>query len=300
MQTIYLDHNTNHYFVAGFPEGWDETAERAGVRQVLDSEGNLRFASSLWNVVEISRENYERMEAVARFVDACNPMWLVERRNIQKQEVKNFVYEMIRGRPRRAEPVRPFREHLSEVLHIVDPQEIPRLGENALSLARELARQPLVQQPLRRVEMMTPEALRTLQRARSDGTLTREIEEETIRQWIGLSLPVEDLDGRTFNLLEQVENMEQCARRYGELLDRCPAMKAENILERYRTENPGRNPERQDAIDLQHMVPALAYCDAVVTNDGYLRQQCERYAGETGANIVVAARLSHAVERLST
>jgi hypothetical protein len=62
----------------------------------------------------------------------------------------------------------------------------------------------------------------------------------------------------------------------------CLAMAVEHFLCEARTRDPGRKPEEADAIDLQHGVLALSYCDAFVTED--------RYASAT---LVTQSRGSH-------
>ena len=54
----------------------------------------------------------------------------------------------------------------------------------------------------------------------------------------------------------------------------CPAMGVEHFVCEARTRDPNRQPTESDAIDLQHTVLGLSYCDALVT---------ERYAYSTAA-----------------
>jgi hypothetical protein len=62
---------------------------------------------------------------------------------------------------------------------------------------------------------------------------------------------------------------------YGE----CPAMGVEHFVCEARTRDPNRQPTESDAIDLQHTVLGLSYCDALVT---------ERYACSTAAYAIKA------------
>jgi hypothetical protein len=49
----------------------------------------------------------------------------------------------------------------------------------------------------------------------------------------------------------------------------CPAMAVEHYLCEARTRDPSRVPEEADAIDLQHGVLGLSYCNSFVTGDRY-------------------------------
>ena len=54
-----------------------------------------------------------------------------------------------------------------------------------------------------------------------------------------------------------------------ELLVACPAIATEDLLTRFRIRDPNRVPETSDAVDLQHLIAPLAYCDVIVTTDRY-------------------------------
>lgn len=284
----------------GFPRDWNTYAEKAALAKVLGSKAAVRISFSLWNIVESSREYPQNAEALGRFLDEQAPTWMHDRRVIQKAEVRNFVYSNVLGKADKTSAVPVFANNLSEIAHLLMPRELPRIGENAQLLCKELTTvNDKAYSTLREAEVAVPDALRTLAKAKKEGKLTREIQQQTLLEWIGLSIPERNPDGRPFRMEERSKLLDQCVRRNGELLHACPSMLAEDLMEGYRTEDTLRNPKASDAIDLQHVVPALAYCDAIVTNDGYLKHHCERYSNEAKRNIVVARSLSDAVSALS-
>src|SRR3990172_12644871 len=129
MKTIYVDHNIVHYFVAGFPVGQDEARERNALGWIQADPDQRRIVFSLWNIIEASRETPEaRVHALARFMEECNPLWAVDRRNIQHLEVKNYVYAEVLGHPEVAPTISVIKNSLSEVLDILHPKAVPIVG----------------------------------------------------------------------------------------------------------------------------------------------------------------------------
>lgn len=298
MKTIYIDHNVAHYFVIGFPAGWNSHREKEALAQVHASKGAVRISFSAWNIVESAREYPKNAEALGQFLDAQSPIWMHDRRVIQRAEVRNFVYAEILGKANKTHDVPIFAENLSQVFHDLMPREIAKIGETAISICKELARNPKASATLSETEQAVPDALRTLAKAKSEGKLSKEIREQTNREWLAISIPERDPDDRPFKPEERQEVLNRAVAQLDGLLLKCPAMRAEELMEGYRTDDAIRNPKRSDAVDLQHAVPALAYCDAIITNDGYLNGQCHRYVKEAGRDIIVARSLVETVERL--
>jgi hypothetical protein len=154
------------------------------------------------------------------------------------------------------------------------------------------------QNEIRRIEAQTPEVLKTLQIARNKGHLTAELNAQIIEGWLSASMPHAGPDG--LPLAQEIIQLflAYCVKRYNEVLRECPCLQSEHFLSNYRTAIATRNPQKQDAIDLMHMAPALAYCDAAVSNDGFLCNQAGRYAKDSGRPVVVGRLLSHVIDHL--
>jgi len=105
-QKLYIDHS-----VVSRPEWWPE------VRQAVSS-GEVRIALSLWNLFEIgAASDQAQQEERLAFLESLNPLWLVERRGIQRQEVRRFLWR------------RRFERMSEELGRVVNSRpEIPRFG----------------------------------------------------------------------------------------------------------------------------------------------------------------------------
>jgi len=300
MKTIYVDHNIVHYFVAGFPPGWNEARERNALDWIQTDSDQRRIVFSLWNIIEASREEPEaRVQALARFMEECNPLWAVERRNIQHLEVKNYVYAEVLGHPEVAPPISVIKNYLSEVLDILSRQAVPIVAVTVDRLATSFYRNRRFRDDIQATMEQVPEALRGLQEARRNGMLTREIQEETLRRWFAPCIPNVGPEGQPIDMVRYVEVLEVCVRKYIKLLAHCPCMQAEMLFEDYRTGDSGRNPQPQDGPDLMHAVVAVSYCDAFVTNDGYVYDQAQRYRRDASRPLIVTRTLCDAVTALA-
>jgi hypothetical protein len=102
MATIYLDHS-----IITHPASWKP------VEDVLTS-GKAQLVLSLWNLFEIgSASDKAQQDQRLAFLMKFNPLWILERIQIQRHEVRAFLWkEKLRIEP---EPVEAFRRHLSEV-----------------------------------------------------------------------------------------------------------------------------------------------------------------------------------------
>jgi len=301
MKTIYVDHNIVHYFVAGFPLGQDVARERNALDWIQADPDQRRIVFSFWNIIEASQEAPEaRVHALARFMQECNPLWVADRRNIQRLEVKNYVYAEILGHPEVAPTISVIKNSLSEILDILRPQTVPIVGVTVDRLATSFYRNRGLRDQTRATMEQATQALRGLQEARQNGTLTPEIDEETLRRWLKPCIPNVGPEGQPIeDIVRFVEVLEICVRQYKDLLAHCPCMQAEILFEDYRTGDSRRNPRPQDGPDLMHAVVAVSYCDAFVTNDGYVHDQAQRYRRDTSRPLIVTRTLCDAVAALA-
>jgi hypothetical protein len=118
------------------------------------------------------------------------------------------------------------------------------------------------------------------------------------KEWVSLSIPDRTPEGKQLTLEEREDILSFCVDHYAELLRECPCLQSEDVLAQYRIEDIGRKPEPADAIDIMHMAPALAYCNAAVTHDGYVADQGRRYMREHGKRAFVGRLLSEVVNEV--
>lgn len=300
MKTVYLDHNIVHYYVMGFPPNVDETIERRVLAEIDSKRDEIRIVFSTWNLIESSRKRpWDDACRLAQFIQDRIPYWIHDRRILQCDELRAFIFSQFfpnAGFDRfRVNAIRPT---FSQMMHEWMPQFPALPNEQPIRFIRYLFDHQNEQSEIRRIETQTPEVLTTLQRARKDGHLTAGLNDQVIEGWLSHSMPHAGPDG--LPLAQEIIQLflAYCVNRYDEVLRECPCLQSEHLLADYRSEVATRNPQKQDAIDLMHMAPALAYCDAVVTNDGYLCSQGKRYARDSGRPVIVGRLLSHVTDHL--
>jgi hypothetical protein len=234
---------------------------------LLIKDPNCRIVFSGWNIVEISkRRNMGGAISLARFVDKLNPLYILDRRNIQKAEIKKFVFQEIFKENFEFQAIRQF---LSEVFYELGITQVPLMASTEKTV-KAWMNNPGCMSEINEVENGTPMILRDLQEKLSAGLYTREKQEEVkVRSLKGL-LPDTVPNGEMISNSEKELILERCLVSFKKILKTCPAFSVEWFSFDFRTGNPKRNPQRQDAIDLQHLVPALSYCDYFISNDGYV------------------------------
>ena len=293
MKTIYLDHNIARYFVRGFPNATDKDDECAARKECVGRSPRIRFALSFWNMFEAAchSDTAELANAYADLWMELHPLYLPLHSQIAREELSRCVFAEL-GLADHLAPVRVFYENLSEVLAASRVDGI-LVGITLRDMILHLARNKKLQKTIRSQEQVIPPAMATLQEARQDGrardpNLVREMH----RAWLRGLMPERKPDGAPIAPKERREVLEALATDPERVYRRCPTLRAESVLTDVRARFACRDPERQDAIDLMHAVPALAYCDALVTNDGHLRQCAQQTAKQLGRRLVVARRLS--------
>jgi hypothetical protein len=120
---------------------------------------------------------------------------------------------------------------------------------------------------------------------------------QVIRDWFLTLLPERGPDSRWISLDLRGELADELSRSPEEVFRQCPAIFAEDVMAEIRAMAGGRKARPQDAFDLMHIIPALAYCDAFVSNDGPLIQQARQACARTNRSVVIATTLSEALSK---
>jgi hypothetical protein len=254
MATLYLDHS-----IVTHPSSW------GAVDDVL-TRGKAQLALSLWNLFEIgSASDRAQQDQRLAFLAKFDPLWILERIAIQRQEVRAFLWQEKFGWA--PEPAEVFKRNLSEVeAHLVGFQTrigvTPRQwidGTNFKNFdpSKELA----------------PTALRQLQTFGEKKVAQRQ--DEIFRRWIQALLPTLCPDQTGFSKSEIEDMSKFCEDNQTAFYAACPAMAVENAMTRARTAAATRNPQKSDGIDLMHAVVAVAYCDHFVVRDRFVFRCCE-------------------------
>ncbi len=248
MRTLYIDHS-----IVTHEPSW------RGVSQAVGS-GKVRLVLSVWNLVEIgSATDGAQREHRLTFLEGLAPLWVVERRAIQRQEVERFLWQHKFGSaPRDLIAITP----LLSVVDLFFAGAQTRIGLTARQFIRETDFTSL--RPLKR---LSPDALRTLQGA--DRRTLRRKEKEMFEAWILPSIPDRALDCRALTVSQKADLVAFCWRHKKKLFAECRCLAVEDALTTARTSNAMRKPTDSDGPELQHAAVALAYCDIFYSRDGY-------------------------------
>ena len=230
--------------------------------------GKVRLALSVWNLVEIgSATDRKQQDRRLAFLEQHHPLWIVERVAVQRQEVERFLWQGRFGvAPQALCVVTP---HLSVVDSYLSGTQTrigltPRGWIDGVDFKR-----------VAKLKELAPDALKRLQAV--DRKTFRTRQDEVFRAWIKALIPKLDPDGKPFTVTQQAELLAWCEAHQDAFFDACPSVAVEDALTAARTDDPRRNPQRSDGIDLMHTVIALAYCDYFLVRDRFTRR-CATYA----------------------
>jgi hypothetical protein len=252
-RTIYIDHSVVSR------EAWWPSLNRA-----LEP-GDLRLVLSLWNLFEIgAAKDKSQQRRRLNFLQQFNPMWAVERRAIQKQEVKRFLWsQRFATEPEELVAITPA---LSVVDYFLSGTSM-RIGLTAEQFISETDYGKL--NPLK---LLSPEAQATMKAA--DPAALKEKDREIFTGWVGQSIPVWGPSGKLLTEIARSELAEYCFQNRPQFLASCPSMAVEDAVTTDRTADQKRQPQDSDGPDLQHAAVAMAYCDIFLTGDGYQARTC--------------------------
>jgi hypothetical protein len=282
-KTVYLEHSA-----VVDESGWEH------LMALLGPGRSARAVVSDWNLIEIaSDQDRTRATRRAKLLDSLQPLWMVEYLVVQRQEVRNFVFERFFGAGGEAPEV--LTPHLSVMLshHLgkhtpigtTAEEHVLRLNQDRKSLDQFDAEKGKIVQALLTLQRHTP----SVKRSRED-----EVFLATIRGRIPDRAP----DGRPLTVVEKDRLADFCLQHREEFFRECPAMTVEDALYQVRSRDPARVPKVQDAIDYLHSVMGLSYCDYFLTRDGHLAQMAQQAAKLLSGGSV--ARVCRTVKALAS
>ena len=254
MKTIYIDHN-----ILACEKNWPELS------RLFSQNTDLRLAISDWNLLEIIC-TCDKPQAIRRaeLIDSLNPLWIMDRLFIQQHEVKQFIW--LNYFNYQAESFCVFTEYLSVLLSHYLGADAP-LGCTAKKWVENIhGNMPL--KDIYSSKNETVRALKTLQN--TDTKKKKDSNADVFRTLVFSKVPDRYQENRPIIISEKEKIVKYCYDNKDKFYLDCPAMAVEDKLCDIRTQDHNRKPKESDAVDLQHSVLALAYCDAFITGDGYI------------------------------
>src|ERR1700687_504108 len=289
MHTIYLDQNLLHYFSFGFPKSYDLRKEHSALVYVGRNPAKVRLVFSDWHLVEtVSRRTWSQIQIALRVLGTMNPLWILPHNVIKQRELAAFIWA----------DLEPLPAKQSVLVHRLEELPGGAPGFTVARFVRHLAQTPAARNRFSREAISGTLALASVQgHSQRQGKL-RAMDTLINKGWLrgylprytpaGVLLGEGELDRRLGNVME----------RWTDLLRECPALAAEHYLSEIRKDAGKRKLKSSDLLDLHHAAPAVSYCDAFVTADGFSRECAEQYVKRAAAPIHVSFSLAAAVTAL--
>jgi hypothetical protein len=305
MTKIYLDHNIVHYFVRGFPKSYQDAgvAEEAALALALRKHQALRFVVSAWNVIEAASEcvpgapRVELADRYADFYERLKPLHIPAHDVVEREEMKRCVYREL-GFATSASDVPVFNEHLTQVLALTGIE--PLLGYDLRKDLRYLARKPERRKIFEEAKQTTLKARQDLLKAKEQGRdKDPQIQKQILRTWFAGLIPLRGPDDRVLPSADRKRVLDSFTESPERVFEYSPAIRMEEALTDIRANMGSRKPQLQDGMDLMHAIVPLAYFDVFVSNDGNLLEGAKRALKLTGRSVIIADRMSEALDRLS-
>jgi hypothetical protein len=236
--------------------------------------GRVRLAVSLWNLVEIGgatdRAQQDRRLA---FLDRQNPVWIVERVDVQHQEVQRFLWR--HHFKVTAADISVFVPHLS-IVDAIRSRSRPRVGITPRAWIDGIDFKNIEEK-----KKPSPDALNRLQAI--DAKTFKRRHGEIFKPWIRPLIPAVDPSGKLLSAAARTELLDHCAANQEAFMAECPSLAVEDALTAARTADRKRKPKTSDGIDMMHTVVALSYCDHFLVRDKFARTCCARVKQALGA-----------------
>lgn len=292
MKPIYLDHN----YVRGFPPDVDTPAERAALLKCLSSESEARFVLTDWHLVEAARECAHATDPLdegrryADFFESLNPVFLEGHLALEKSEMAALAYEKW-GLPATRKSDWMFASEFSQVALSHVPEML--VGFDLRIYLRHLIKSEPSRAEFHQAVGIATSGQQIVIDAYNDGRYEDAATQREIdRQWFLSLLPERDPEKRWIALDRRQQLAAALSDAPEEVFRACPTALAETVMTSIRATSGGRKPRPQDAFDLMHIVPALAYCGVFVSNDGPLRKHAAEACKRTGRYLAIAPTLS--------
>lgn len=228
------------------------------LRAVTDAE--ITIVLSAWHWVETARQtNIERAAALADFMDELRPVWLRDRRYLEKVEVESgfFSFVGVAYTPTPAMICRP--ELLSEMNRVQLSQET---APSSRAFVEGWIKKPELMEPILISCQKNVKAVMGLREAIDAGKLTAAHRKEGDRLLIQGFLPTETPNGITVGSETRASYLETAS------LQHFPTLAIEAQIAEHVWASEGQT-GWNSMIDRFHLISALPYVDVIVSDDRY-------------------------------
>ncbi len=260
MKTVYIEHS---YLVN--ENNWDK------IGAFFSGHPDFEFIASDWTVIEISQAtDKEQAHRRVDFIESLNPKWLLIKTEIQKFEVKSFLYRYLYCS---MAPYSVFTDQFHKAVAVSIGRK-PDEGCKLWNFVEAYIDDPDILAPIKAQKEIYLQCFGKLASMKKKDIQKKD--KEIIGHWIKDVLPDTKPNGCSLNDVDKQQAIALCLSNVPKFLEECPYFNFENTLFDIRFQDKERKSQESDVIDLEHACCAVPYCDFVVTGDRYLKSISDR------------------------
>lgn len=237
--------------------GKESSAYQVRLRELISAK-ELILVISAWHWVEMARgKDHARGLALAEFAESLEPLWIRERRDLQRHEAEGAFFAFLGVEYSRPSPL----TSRAEVIAGINRLPVASVAHiTSCEFVSYLQSAPTAMDPILAGYRKNVNALETIRRVRAEGRLTQEMNKKFNMLYIARLLPSQTPAGLVIDV--------QTKKQFLESLDiqTYPSIAVEFAISEDGWHAVGGY-RWQDFIDRQHAIAALPYVDLVATDD---------------------------------
>lgn len=282
MKTIYLDNNILIYIFEK-----NNKIEYSALKNLYNNS-NYRFVLSDISILEICQSpSLEKALHLGKEVKKLTPLWIKGFEQLQCEELKSYIFKNYFHV--QYDNINPFFTSIIQLFY--KENRIILLDLTIEKVIKFWFDNPMIKEINGKKEQYV-DVLEQLQKHKKKGNITKKIEKITFNNYFVSRLPSKTPKGKYLTIHEKRDLLHFCLNHTSQVLKKCPCMSVENYMSEYRCSDPKRNPAKSDASDIMAACTAVAYCDYIVSNDGFLVHTCNYANTHSSANCKVVRKLT--------
>lgn len=225
--------------------------------------GQLTIVVSTWHLVETANtKNIEKAMELATFIDSMKPLWLLERRDIQKLEVEEVFFGFLRIES----PTRPRVTTRSAVIAALNNKpDAPKFDIPSTRFVKQWIENPEQLRNIEEVYRKNADTLPRLRELRKQGKLTDEVRRRVDELLIIGSLPEQTPAGLHIDQATKAQYAQSVK------IETIPSLAIESAISEHEWASQGGT-DRNTLIDKFHLISALSYVDEIVPDDKFFHK----------------------------
>lgn len=226
--------------------------------------GSLRFVVSTWHLIETAQTtNVNSATRLADFIDSLTPLWIHERRQLQKMAVKWDFYRFCNLQ---FDELPPITSKAAVIGGLFDDGPKAKYDIPARDFVRQWIEHPEQINVLKVSVERNAETLVKLRQLTAEGKITPALRGQTTKEMFRLSLPQTTPNGLQIGNETAAQYVEQAN------INAVPTFAVEEaISENEWGEDAVGKADKNTFVDKMHLISALPYVDTIVTNDAFFK-----------------------------